>query len=93
MKKILCLMLLVVITFSFVGCAKKSPYEKLMDEKNLIDRRNVSLVDANAKLNEKLASLQKEIQSLNDSLKKLSAENRILQKELTQAKSQIQSIK
>lgn len=93
MKKTLCLILLVAIMFSFAGCAKKSQYEKLMDEKNLLDKKNASLTDASAKLNQKIIALQKEIQDLNVSLKKASAEKRILQKELAEAKAQIPSTK
>ena len=93
MKKTLCLVLLVAIMFSFAGCAKKSQYEKLMGEKNLLDKKNASLVEASVKLNQKIEVLQKEKQDLNVSLKKSSAENRILQKELTQAKTQIPNTK
>ena len=83
MKKALILFLIATFLISISGCASRTEYDKLVDEKTALEEKTEELSLKETELRDEISSRQKEIKSLRDELRGAKRKIRSLEKELT----------
>ena len=83
MKKALILFLVAAFLISISGCASRTEYDKLVDEKTALEKKTEKLSSKEIELKDEISSRQKEIRGLRDELREAKREIRSLERELT----------
>jgi len=89
MKKVLILFLVVSLVISVAGCARKSDYEKLLDEKAAVEKKCNELTSEKERLKSETAARQAKIKTLEDTSRKTKASVQKVTKDLNAAKAEI----
>jgi len=82
MKKIFALMLVAVFLVSVAGCTPKSEYDKLLIEKEKVEKKCNDLSSAKVRLEKMVSSREKELKSLKETLKQTKAKVSVLEKKM-----------
>ena len=89
MKKLLILLVLVAFVVSAWGCASKSEYDKLMDQKKVAEKKVTELNAEKASLKKTITSREMQIKDLKAEVAKTSTAVSQMEKELNSLKSQL----
>jgi len=89
MKRIVVLFLIAAFIISVSGCAAKSEYDKLLDEKASVQKKCDDLLSKNVQLRLTISTRGMEIKDLKSELKSREAEVRDLRKDLTKVNAKI----
>lgn len=92
MKRALILFFVAAFLISVSGCRTKSEYDKLAEEKRVVDKKYEQLSLKEASLREENSARQKEIKSLDAELKKAKAKIGDLEKKLTVSKAKTRDL-
>ena len=92
MKKVLILFVAALLVRSAAGCAQKSKFDKLLDEKAAAEKKCVQLSSETERLKNDATDRQKMISSLQTQLKTANAKVRDLEHELAKTKSEIKAL-
>ncbi|MGB2706148.1 MAG: hypothetical protein WBC74_04775 [Candidatus Omnitrophota bacterium] len=92
MKRVLALFLVALFLVSVAGCAPKSEYDKLLSEKSAIQKKCDELSSHKVRLENLVASKEKETKKLGEDLKKARTRANALEKELAKQKAKIKSL-
>jgi len=91
MKKFLVLLVVAAFVVSSWGCASKSEYDKLMDQKKVVEKKVTELNAEKAKLKKTITSREMQIKDLKAEVSKTATAVSQMEKELNSLKSQIKS--
>jgi len=92
MKRILSLLLIAVMLFTFAGCAPKSEYEKVLAQKTSLEKKNAAITLEGTRLKKRIEVLLKDVKTLKASLKTAESNANALKRELDKAKAQLKKL-
>ncbi len=89
MKKVLSLLVLVAFIITIWGCTPKSEYDKLLDQKDAIQKKCTALSAEIAGYKKTIAAREMEIKDLKSELKLAKAKIKSLERKLERLKSAV----
>ncbi len=92
MKKILLLFLAVALVISVTGCSSKTEYDKLLDEKKELVKKQTDLVTEKLALKKTIASREMEVRDLQTKLRIEQATSKALKTELEKIKAKVAAV-
>jgi len=92
MKKFLLLFLAVALVISVTGCSSKTEYDKLLDEKKELVKKQANLVTEKLALKKTIGSREMEVKDLQTKLKLEQATSKALKAELKKIKTKVATV-
>ena len=92
MKRILALFLVAMFLISVAGCTPKSAYDKLLVEKEKVQKKCNELSSTKVRLEKQVASKEKELKSVKETLRKSKANASALEKQLAKQTERIKKL-
>ncbi len=92
MRRVLALLLIAAFIFSISGCSSKSEYEKLMDQKDIAEKKITSLVGEKEDAKKSLSAKEMELKDKTNEIKNLNARIKDLESQLAKTKSELEAL-